>query len=233
VTTEHKIVFSDIGDAFARGGNRVCFVDPRDASRCIKVLRADRLPEKKRQLKTFPKNLKPLARFDDNLEEVREYHRIASTIGEDAFTLIPRLHGMVDTNLGPGLCMDLVRDDDGRIAITLKQYLWMHGRDPGIDLVIGEFAERWQHLGMPSRNLLLHNIVVRCLNCRPEKLVVIDGLGWPDLVPIAYYFPALARKKSARKLRSMDQAIIRLLIKREHNADYGYHGWLEEQHRLA
>ena len=103
----------------------------------------------------------------------------------------------------------------------------------GMPRTLAEFSRKWQRLGMPSRNLLLHNIVVRCCNARPEKLIVIDGLGWPDFVPVAYYLPALARRKAARKLRALELAINRLLHKRGRNEDYGYHGWLEEQHRGA
>ena len=76
--------YLDLGDeeaAFARGGNRLCFVDPRDANRCVKVLRADRLPAIKRAEKGFPKNLKSVDSFDDNYQECRVYQRIQRSVG--------------------------------------------------------------------------------------------------------------------------------------------------------
>jgi hypothetical protein len=149
-------------DAFARGGNRLCFVDPRNPERCIKTLRADRSPGAKRAAAPPIKRLKPLASFDDNRQEARVFQRIERRIGEAAFELIPRLHGFVPTSLGEGLCCDLVRDDDGRIAMSLKQYLWQHGRDRWVQQALQTFGERWGTLGMPSRRLLLHNIVVQC-----------------------------------------------------------------------
>ncbi len=220
-------------DAFTRGGNRLCFIDPRDRDRCIKVLRPDRLPALKRAEKGFPKNLKPLDRFDDNVQEFRVYERIRRAIGPRAHDFIPRLHGWVQTNFGEGLCSDLIRDADGRISITLKQYLWLHGMDEAIEQVLTAFSTGWAGSGMPSRNLLLHNMVVQTGAEGPARILVIDGLGWPDLLPLAYYWPALARRKASRKTRALRSSIESFLPKRGDRSDYGYHGWLEERQRGA
>ncbi len=217
--------------AFSRGGNRLCFVDPRDANRCIKVARPDRLPAIKRAEAGFPKNLKPLSSFDDNCEEAQVYARIGRSIGPAAFELVPRLYGAVATEYGTGLCFDLVRDDDGRIAVTLKQYLWQRGLDAALSAPLAEFGARWQALGMPSRRLLTHNILVQCAGGEPLRLWVIDGLGWPDLLPLAYASRALARHKAARRVADLDSAIAEQLAKRGDRAQFGYHGWLDDAQR--
>ncbi len=218
-------------DAFSRGGNRLCFVHPGDSNRCIKVLRSDRLPAIKRSEKSFPKNLKSLDAFDDNAQEMVVYEKIQKCIGESAFELIPRCYGYLDTNLGAGLCSDMIRDDDGQIAITLKQYLWQYGKTAEILLCIEQFGQRWQELGMPSRNLLLHNIVIQCRNGVPDRLYVIDGLGWSDLFPIGYLLPSQARRKAGKKIRTLAMAIDALLYKKEHKIHYGYHGWITDNKR--
>lgn len=217
--------------AFARGGNRLIFVDPRDRSRCLKVLRPDRLPTIKRRERAFPKNLKPLSSFDDNLEELRVYRHIRRAIGEAAYELVPRCYGLVQTDLGAALSCDLARDDDGRIAQTLKQYLWQHGRTAELEPVLAAFKQRWQSLGMPSRNLLLHNIVLLYSKGQPARLLLIDGLGWPDMFPLAYYWPALARWKAARKLQTLEDAIGGLLARQAETGEFGYHGWLDDSQR--
>ena len=217
--------------AFARGGNRLCFIDPADRNRCIKVLRPDRSPEVRRAEKKFPKSLKPLHVFDDNLSEQRVYDMIDRLTGEPAYRFIPRCFGFVDTNLGRGLCSELIRDENGLISISLKQYVWQHGVTDTLDSALRWFASGWRALGMPSRNLLLHNIVVEQSATGIERLVVIDGLGWADFFPLAYYLPPLARYKAARKIKSLYKAIDYLLYKKEHDIAYGYHGWLEEQKR--
>ncbi|TXS93964.1 hypothetical protein FV139_10095 [Parahaliea maris] len=232
MSDDQPVMLSGEQDAFARGGNRLCFVDPRDAGRCIKLLRADRSPGQKRREAPWIKRLKPLNAFDDNWQEAAVYRRIERRIGPAAWDLVPRLFGPVETNLGPGLCSELLRDSDGRIAITLKQYLWQYGETTTLSQLLDSFSARWQALGMPSRRLLLHNVVVQCQEDRyPVALKVIDGLGWPDLVPLAWYLPALARHKAGRRAVLLREAMNALLAKQARGDDYGVHGWLEDAQR--
>lgn len=221
----------ELGNAFSGGGNRLCFVHPQDPRRCIKVLRPERSPAQRRRSRGFPKNLKPLSAFDENAQEIQVYRRIARHIGGAAYMHIPRFFGVMETNFGPGVCSELIRDDDGGISITLKQYLWMHGRTAEIESVLERFRAGWQALGMPSRHLLLHNILVECREQQPHRLVVIDGLGWPGLVSTAYWIPPLARMKAAKRLRNLDASITALLQKKANGEDYGYHGWLTAEQR--
>ncbi|WP_116368063.1 YrbL family protein [Parahaliea mediterranea] len=219
--------------AFARGGNRLCFVDPRDSRRCIKVQRADRSPRQKRRQAPPWKRLRRLASFDDNQQEAATYRHLQAHCGEAAFSLIPRLYGTVPTSLGPGLCSELLRDSDGRIARTLKHYLWERGEADSLGSVLEAFAQHWTALGMPSRRLLLHNIVVQCDANGPRALKVIDGLGWPDFLPLANHLPALARRKARRRIDHLHQAIAALLARRQARGDFGIHGWLDESRRLC
>lgn len=217
--------------AFARGGNRLCFIDPQNPNRCIKVLRPDRSPAIRRAEKSFPKNLKPLSAFDDNLEESRVIQAIDRTIGEPAYQLTSRCYGFVETNFGPGLRSELIRDEDRLISITLKQYLWQNGVTAELSNSLVTFCQKWQALGMPSRNLLLHNIVVQQGHETIKRLVVIDGIGWAGIIPLAYRIPSLARYKAARKVRSLHAAIEHLLHKQTHQLNYGYHGWITDDKR--
>jgi hypothetical protein len=217
--------------AFARGGNRLIFIHPEDADACIKVQRPDRSPARKRAERRFPRNLRPLRHFDDNWQEQRVYRRLQHHIGSASFDYVPRLHGPVATNLGPGLCSELIRDDDGAISLPLKQYLWLHGQSAALTAALAEFHRGWQHLGMPSRALLLHNLVVQCQGGVPARIVVIDGLGWPQPLTPAWWCRPLARRKARKRLAGLQRAILRLLEKRERNEPYGVHGWLEEAGR--
>lgn len=229
--SHNDINLGTLDDAFSHGGNRLCFVHPHNSNQIIKVARPDRLAHIKRREKSFPKNLKPLSVFDDNLQESEVYQRITRWIGPQAFELIPPCHGFVATNLGPGLCSDLIRDDSGAISLTLKQFLWINGNTAELQKAVQHFTRRWSELGMPSRNLLLHNIVVQCEEGIPLRLFVIDGLGWPDLIPLGYVCKPLAKRKAARKATQLYLAIEALLQKKADNSHYGYHGWLNEESR--
>ncbi len=227
------LVLGEEDRAFARGGNRLCFVDPRDNNRCIKVPRNDRTASIKRAEKGLLAKLKPLSRFDDNHEEFSVFERIARQIGDAAFDFLPRCYGFVDTEYGPGLCSELIRDVDGQISMSLKQYLWQRGYTEELKATVSRFQQHWADLGMPSRNLLLHNIVVQQNEGGIRRLVVIDGLGWPDMVPLAYYFTVMAQRKAARKAERLNRAIERLLNTKAANGEWGHHGWLSDEKRQS
>ena len=219
--------------AFARGGNRLCYVDPRDDRRCIKVLRQDHDPAWRRARKRFPKNMRSLSSFDDNLQEFQVYEKVARFIGEPAWQVASRCYGFVDTTQGKGLCSELIRDDNGLIAISLKQYVWEYGITKELSESVSCFSLLWRQLGMPSRNLLLHNIVVQRAKGAITRLVVIDGLGWAGAMPLAYWLQPLARYRAGRKIQSLYRGIEQLLDKKKREADYGYHGWLTEEQRRS
>ncbi|MEH6578321.1 MAG: YrbL family protein [Amphritea sp.] len=227
------VTLGAVEQAFSQGGNRLCFVDPGDNRRCIKVPRHDRTPEIKRAKKRGLAKLKPLTSFDDNHEEFLVFQRIARLVGDEAFELLPRCYGYFETEYGPGLCSELIRDDDGQISMSLKQYLWLYGYTDELKLVVEQFRQRWQVLAIPSRNLLLHNIVVQMVSEKISRLVVIDGLGWPDLIPFAYYCKSMARRKAARKASRLNGAIEKLLTIKATDGEWGYHGWLSDEKRQA
>lgn len=227
------IKLGGLDKAFARGGNRLCFVDPTDSSRIIKILRPDRSAEIKRAQQSFPRSLKPSRYFDENWQEWRVYQKIDRAIGTPAYDMVPRCYGIVETDCGPGLATEIIKDADDRISLSLKQCLWQQGKDPALMAVVTTFIQRWGALGMPSRNLLLHNIVVQYAAQGPHRLVVIDGLGWPDVLPLAYVFPDLARWKAKRKAARLPMAIDQLLEKQQLGKDWGFHGWLDEAQRQS
>ena len=196
-----------VANAFAGGDSRLCFVDPLDPGWCIKILRPDRQPAAKRREQHWLKRLKPLQRFDENLQEIRVCQRIERSIGQAAYRLVPRIEGLVPTNLGPGLRSELIRDDDQRISLTLQAYLARNGQNPGLQAALAAFARDWQALGMPSRRLLLHNIVVQQRARTPVRIVVVDSLGWADLIPAGYWIAPWARYRAGKKLRYLARLI--------------------------
>lgn len=191
----------DVVNAFAGGDSRLCFVDPLDPGWCIKILRPDRQPAAKRREQAWLKRLKPLQHFDENLQEIQIYQRMERSIGQAAYRLVPRIEGLVPTNLGPGLRSELIRDDDQRISLTLQAYLARNGQTQGLQATLAAFARDWQGLGMPSRRLLLQNIVVQQRERSPVRIVVVDSLGWADLIPAGYWIAPWARYRAGRKLR--------------------------------
>lgn len=220
------LVLSDL-KPFARGGNRLCFVHPQHTDRCIKVRRPDFTLEDLRRKKGFPKNLRPLSSFDDNLEEERVMTDIAQRIGEEAFEVVSRCFGFEDTDMGRGLTSELVRDGDGRISRTLKQTIWDQGYDDALQAAVARFGARWSALGIPSRDLLVHNLLVQRDGAgHILRLVAIDGLGSASAIPEQWLSRGMQRQRAARKVANLHERIQTLLAARARGEFPGTHGLL-------
>ncbi len=221
-----SITLADLAP-FARGGNRLCYVDPADRGRCIKVRRPDFTLEDRRRKKGFPKNLLPLSHFDDNREEFQVMALLDRLYGEPLYRHVSRCFGFVETDMGKGLASELIRDADGAVSQTLKKVIWDEGFSEQCQQAVAVFAQFWQSYSIPSRDLLLHNIVVQ----RDEqgditRLVVIDGLGSQGLIPTHWMPKKLQVKKATKKVVNLYKRIDTLLGQRGQEQFPGYHGEL-------
>ena len=185
---------------FAKGGNRLCFVHPENPQRCIKVRRPDFTLEDLRRSKGFPKNLRPLSSFDDNLEEYNVMNELDQRFGEQLYRHVSHCYGFVDTDMGPGLVSELIRNSDGKISYSLKQQLAEKGMTPDLKTAIDQFCAFWETECIPSRQLLPHNIVAQC-NEQGEvfRLVAIDGLGDPTILPARWLPDSWKRRRYKEK----------------------------------
>lgn len=186
---------------FARGGNRLCFVHPQLPDRVIKVRRPEWTLEDVRRKKGFPRNLRPLSWFDESLAEFHLMQQLDARIGEPLYRVVSRNYGFVDTDMGRGLCSELVRNADGRIARSLIQYIWENGITPTMEQALARFEADWVPLPVPTRDLLLHNVAAPCDELgNITRLVVIDGLGNSGIIPYDWLPAALKRQRARRKL---------------------------------
>src|SRR5690606_17945131 len=146
--------------------------------------------------------------------------------GEPLYQHVSRCHGFAATDMGPGLVSELIRNDSGAIAETLKKYIWDNGFDSACQQAVTAFCGHWVALAIPSRDLLLHNIVVQRAADRIVRLVVIDGLGSSGLLPFSWLPRSLRRNKVERKIANLYQRIDTLLGQRGEEKFPGYHGLL-------
>lgn len=193
---------------FAKGGNRLCFIHPEDKTKVIKVRRPDFTLQDLRKKKGFPKSLKPLTMFDDNLEEFKVLESFQKKYGDPVFSHICRCYGFEETDLGKGLCLELIRDANGLISYNIKQYLYEIGPTVSFMKALDEFCRFWQKNAPPSRNLLAHNILVQQNeNGQVTRLVVIDGLGYSGWLPTSLLPTHFFQKKASKKLAYLKQSI--------------------------
>ena len=167
------------GEPIGAGQERVCYPHPTDETLVVKVQKGDSNKQTRRELSL--------------------YQRLARR-GMNDFEHIPKFHGKVQTNFGPGFVVDCISDFDGSVAKSL----WWHFQR---GYPVTEFLPYLQDL---RRYLLVNqivfsvdmgrfNILFQKLTPTRARLVVIDGLGdhaainWQD--NIGYF----ARRKIRRR----------------------------------
>jgi hypothetical protein len=193
---------------FAQGGNRLCFVHPEKSDVVVKVRRPDFTLEDLRRKKGFPKNLKPLSSFDDNLEEFHVLSSFKKKYGEDIFKHVSHCYGFEETDLGKGLCLELIKDTNSLISLNIKQYLYEVGETDSFKKAFQEFCDFWCLKYPPSRSLLAHNILVQQDNNQEvTRLVVVDGLGHSGLIPYQLIPKWLKKNKAAKRIDSLKVSI--------------------------
>lgn len=179
---------------FARGGRRLCYVHPDDPSRCVKVLRTDN----DRFVKTGRTYVPSFLRneYDNNEDERRALAALERRLA-GSYTHLPRCYGYTDTDLGRGLILDLIRDDDGRISRSVRQ-LMQEGVAPAeLRPAYDEMALHFITHAVLTRAILDHNLAAQRTGER-WRLTLIDGFGDSTLIPLRSLFPP-ARRAAARK----------------------------------
>ena len=174
----------------AEGCERACYVHPEDASKCVKV-----------SLHGVDKQF----RNDLHYQELLLRRRIA-------WGGIPRFYGMVDTSLGKGLVFDLVRDYDGNVSGCLRDRVESEAcRREADSLVASLFALRGYLLrhGIVTRDMTSLNMLYQAVAPQTHRVVLVDGVGNSDYVPLATYIIPLARLKMRSKWAAFERAFRR------------------------
>lgn len=194
----NRVLNLDGVEPFGVGGRRLCFVHPEDETKCIKVLRSDDERVIRSQKSLIPVKWRRI--YDNNAHEQKELARIYSQAGAAMAAHFPMVHGEVDTTLGKGLVLDLMRDEDGAIARDVRVLLQAGFPLDELRSVFNQFGNFLLQYRILTRNLLDHNLVVTMGKQGPKRMYMIDGMGDPAWVPIARWIPMLGRRKIEKRL---------------------------------
>ena len=192
-------------EPFAIGGTRRCYVHPGDASRCVKVLRSDRTPEARRAVASGWRRFKWLRSFDDQRKETKAYQYLTRR-GQLDYTHVPRFYGTVETDQGLGIVTALLRNWDGGYPKNLEELL-PGGMTDALEAAIDEFKRWLRRERFLTRDLLPHNIVAVADSPERFRLVVVDGIGNSEFIPLSHWFKCCARAKIERKIRKFDYRV--------------------------
>lgn len=185
------------------GGTRYVFQHPEHANRCVKVLRPDRTGAARKVLRKDFKRHLPARFLDDQLKEIKAYRELLTRASETLWRYVPRYHGTEETDMGIGIVTQLMRNADGSWPKNLEQML-TNGTDSALEAGIDEFVEAVGNLRILSRDLLPHNIIAVKENSA-YRVMLVDGIGNAELIPLSTWSGFFARRKTQRKIRRFRQ----------------------------
>jgi hypothetical protein len=144
---------------FAQGSKRICFVHPHKQMLCIKIMK----PEGE-------------GRFvNENNRDIKDYLTLERMQNSELFDHIPKFYGTINTNLGEGLLLELIRDGDGKISQSLGDLIRMEGMTAPLKQSLRKLKS-WQiRQNLFTTDTGPHNVVVQKITSSNWKLFYIEG----------------------------------------------------------
>lgn len=166
----------------AEGLIRKCYKHPTDNNVCVKIC-------------------KPTTRAESRLKKELLY---LTKIQKNKSTDVPyaKFLGEIDTNLGTGYLYDMVCDEkSNELSKTLEYYLNKKNSNVFntiLEKAICDLKEKMIKYKVFSNDLNARNICCKYLANGGIELIIVDGMGHRDFLPLADYIKYFAKKKVNR-----------------------------------
>jgi hypothetical protein len=176
-----------------KGGLQKCYIHPDNDNIClkIKIKKHNKIPRVNREIKYYKKIQK---KFE--------------------IPFIAKYYGEKTTNLGIASVYDLIKDETtNKISLTLYDYLKMDNSPFPDELFISELEKLKRKMikyKIFARDLMGKNICCKILKNNSIELIIVDGVGHRDFIPLVEWFHIFAKRKInkiflKKKLYSMDE----------------------------
>ncbi|WP_424494500.1 YrbL family protein [Salinimicrobium sp. GXAS 041] len=174
-----------------KGKLQKCFVHPDNDKICLKVNIDQKNPRVNREIFYYKKIQK---KFE--------------------IPFIAKYYGEKPTNLGVASMYELIRDETtNNISLSLYDYLKMDDSPFSDELFISELEKLKRKMiehKIFASDLNGSNICCKILKNNSIELIIVDGVGHRDFIPLVEWFHFLAKRKInkiflKKKLYSMDE----------------------------
>lgn len=163
-----------------KGKNQKVYFHPNSPHRCIKINYSGQNREQ--------------------IEDPKIYGRFQKCNID--WTHLAKFYGECGTNFGIGLVFELIKDFDGTVSKTLNKKLrsnQLNFQDPYLKAQLSILKEFLLKQCVVVRDLSENNILVQYLNKTEYRLVIVDGLGHNELIPVFKLSKALTKIKIERR----------------------------------
>lgn len=169
------------------GHHRMCYIDPEDISKCIKVI------------------YNPSKHATQEVRrELAYYKRLQKSLKD--WSGIPKYYGEVKTNLGTGYVYDRTIDFDGKPSQTMQERYQdlkePQQREEMLTLVkkLDDYLTKNHIVTMSLKpfNILCHRISETKI-----EPMICDNIGTASLIPIELVCPWFARNREKKMIKKM------------------------------
>ncbi len=163
-----------------KGAHKKCYQHPTDKNLCVKIL---------------------FQTPDVDLEKELKYRKVLKQRNIKT-TLLPEYLGIVKTNLGEGHIFERCCDYDGKTSLTIKQFIASKPATPehiaNVIQVILKFKELYFRERIVTSDMDPANFMVQKISKDEFTIKIIDNIGTPVMIPLAYYFDYFAAQRTKK-----------------------------------
>lgn len=170
-----------------KGRDRVCYVHPHEKNLCIKISIGSNKQSKR---------------------EARYFNFLESRQAD--LSKISIFQGNVITNLGKGYAFDLIRDEDGSVAKTLRQCL--ESKIFTIDEIQPKLHDLREYLA--KNKICVRDVSPSNISCQETSqginLFIIDGVSNANINPLTIRLQSLVNSSIAKAWKGLNRKLARI-----------------------
>lgn len=195
---------------FSKGRFRQVYAHPADNRKCVKIDHFEK-PEKGASFNAFFRTA-----LTGNQREAAEYRRLMA-LDADYRQYFPQFYGTIETDLGKGICVELLKGTDGKLPMAIRDYLYSAMPIPREFCLF--FREEYRKFAaFCERHLIMsvsdgfENLGIIQVDGRP-KLVSFDlkGVTNKQLIPLTNLSSTLKRQRIRRRFERKMESLTSLI----------------------
>ncbi|MDY2636569.1 MAG: YrbL family protein [Phascolarctobacterium sp.] len=183
MTSASDILYLKDADIIGEGAHKITYKHPNNKALCIKIAKQGNDIDLKRELD-----------YRNVLQKKKKTPK-----------LLPLYYGTTKTNKGTAHVFERICNYDNQTSLTLEQYINKAISNSSIydaqkhlmDLLLS-FKQEWFEERIVTSNIELANFMVQYKNPNEARIKIVDNIGTPVLIPLAYYLDFFAIKRASR-----------------------------------
>jgi len=192
-------------EVVAAGSTRNVYRHPDDPNLLIKVVRPsaieERFTRRGRWYKASPKRRR-YRHLIAYLREIREQIAVSATSNEHP-PFLQKIVGVVETDMGMGFVVEAVRGPDGGYAPTVTELIQRGEMDQAAWQKLSVFFEQLMNSPVIVADLHPSNVVLGHTSRHGDHFVLIDGIGFKNLIPLDRMSAHVNRWGKGRKVKKL------------------------------